>query len=102
MNPPRPMVDPRTPKPGDHSTTGEIDGAVRTMLNENESASDPSEARCIDDLPPILRVSEAAAYLRCDPATVYALIRRGELAVVRLGRAFRITRDALARFVASG
>ena len=59
----------------------------------------PADARSVAELPAVLKVDEAAAFLRCDSGTLYALIREGELPVVRLGRTFRITRDTLARFV---
>jgi excisionase family DNA binding protein len=64
------------------------------------TASDPARLSPeLADLPPVLKVPEVASHLRCDPATIYELIRRGELEVVKLGRAFRITREALTRFV---
>lgn len=50
-------------------------------------------------LPDVMKVPQVAAYLRCDPATVYALIHRGDLPVVRVGRTFRVTSDQLRRFV---
>jgi excisionase family DNA binding protein len=54
----------------------------------------------LSDLPPVMKVPEVAGFLRCDSSTVYQLIQRCELDVVRLGRSFRVTRDALERFVA--
>jgi excisionase family DNA binding protein len=51
------------------------------------------------DLPMILRVSEVAEVLRVDPDTVYSMVHRGELPVIRVGRAFRFSRDQLMRFV---
>ncbi|GGI02819.1 helix-turn-helix domain-containing protein [Egicoccus halophilus] len=59
------------------------------------------EASSLDSLPDVLRVDEVAAFLRCDRSTVYELVHRGELPVIRLGRAFRVSRDALARFVSA-
>lgn len=53
----------------------------------------------LHDLPMILRVSEVAEVLRVDPDTVYSMIRRGELPVIRVGRAFRFSREQLMRFV---
>jgi excisionase family DNA binding protein len=72
------------------------------------TAARPGEAGVADtatvpgnlhDLPIILRVSEVAEVLRVDPDTVYSMIRRGELPVIRVGRAFRFSRDQLMRFV---
>ena len=53
----------------------------------------------LHDLPMILRVSEVAEVLRVDPDTVYSMVRRGELPVIRVGRAFRFSRDQLMQFV---
>jgi excisionase family DNA binding protein len=50
----------------------------------------------VDDLPELLRAEEAAAWLGCGVGTVYELIRRAELAHVRLGRLVRVPRAALA------
>ena len=52
-----------------------------------------------DDLPMVLRVSEVAEVLRVDPDTVYSMVRRGELPVIRVGRVFRFSRDQLMQFV---
>ncbi len=51
------------------------------------------------DLPMILRVSEVAEVLRVDPDTVYSMVHRGELPVIRVGRVFRFSRDQLMQFV---
>ena len=53
----------------------------------------------LHDLPMILRVSEVAEVLRVDPDTVYSMVRRGELPVIRVGRVFRFSRDQLMQFV---
>ena len=53
----------------------------------------------LHELPMILRVSEVAEVLRVDPDTVYSMVRRGELPVIRVGRAFRFSRDQLMQFV---
>jgi len=58
-------------------------------------------ARSVDDLPAVMKAPEVAAFLRCDPSTVYELVDRGDLHAVRLGRVFRFTREEIARFVAS-
>lgn len=43
----------------------------------------------------LLRIHEAASYLRCSVATVRRLIDRGELPVLRLGGLVRIRRGDL-------
>lgn len=49
----------------------------------------------------LLSVKQAAARLHCSPANVYALVERGELAVVRVGKSkgYRIDLRDLDAFV---
>ena len=47
------------------------------------------------DAPLLLRVSEAAALLGVSRSTLYQLIARGELRVIRIGRSVRVPREAL-------
>ncbi len=55
---------------------------------------------------PFLTVPEVAAELRIDRATVYRLIRRGQLPTVQIGtgpgpgQILRVRADALERFIA--
>jgi excisionase family DNA binding protein len=51
------------------------------------------------DLPELLRVDEAAAWLDVSKGVVYEMARSGELASVKLGRLLRITRHGLAEMV---
>lgn len=60
------------------------------------TATDPDD---VHDLPMVLRVSEVAEVLRVDPDTVYSMVHRGELPVIRVGRVFRFSREQLMRFV---
>lgn len=61
----------------------------------NESVAEPH--------PPTLTVDELATLLRMDRKTVYAAIQRGEIpGVRRIGRALRISRDAVLRWLAEG
>ena len=55
--------------------------------------------RTLEDFPAVLRVAEVAEVLRCDPSTVYAMVRRDELPSIRVGRNLRFSRDQLARFL---
>jgi excisionase family DNA binding protein len=48
---------------------------------------------------PVFTFAEAAALLSLHPLTLRRIAARGELEVVRFGRAVRIPRDALERFV---
>lgn len=47
------------------------------------------------DLPELLRVEEAAAWLGISKGLAYELARRGDLASIKLGRLLRIKRDGL-------
>ena len=47
------------------------------------------------DLPELLRIEEAAAYLGVSKGLAYELARRGELPSVKLGRLLRIRRGGL-------
>jgi excisionase family DNA binding protein len=47
-----------------------------------------------------VKVREVAAILRCGRNQAYELIQRGEIRSVRIGRAIRVTREALEEFKA--
>lgn len=53
-----------------------------------------------EDVPVVLRVEEVAGLLRCDPSTVYSMVRAGELPHRRVGRVLRFDRDKLAAWLA--
>jgi len=49
----------------------------------------------LNDISEFLTVRETAQVLQCHPDTVAAMIRRGELKAVRLGRAVRVAADSI-------
>ena len=51
------------------------------------------------ELPELLTVRQAAAYLQLHRLTVYAYVRRGRLPAIQLGRQVRIRRDDLDRLL---
>ena len=51
------------------------------------------------DLPELLRVEEAAAWLDVGRGIIYDLTKRGEFRGVRIGRLLRIPREGLAKLV---
>jgi len=55
----------------------------------------------IEQLPELLRVPEAAAWLDISPWCVYELIKQNKIAHVKLGRLRRVTREGLQQIVAS-
>jgi excisionase family DNA binding protein len=54
----------------------------------------------VDDLPALLRVEELAIFLDVSRGEVYALVKSGTLAHVKLGRLIRVPREALAALIA--
>ena len=48
----------------------------------------------------VLKVREIAAELRCGKNQAYELVRSGAIRSVRIGRAVRVTREALDQFKA--
>jgi excisionase family DNA binding protein len=49
----------------------------------------------LNDISEFLTVRETAQVLQCHPDTIAAMIRRGELKAVRLGRAVRVAADSI-------
>lgn len=47
----------------------------------------------------ILRLKEAAEYLRCHPSTIYRMLKRHELAGFRVGADWRFSQEALDQWV---
>lgn len=60
-------------------------------------------AETSNDVPAVLTVDELATLLRLDRKTVYAMVRRAEIpGVRRFGRAVRVHRDTVLRWLADG
>jgi len=55
-----------------------------------------------DETPHLLTVDEVAAILRTHPDVVYRLIKTKQLPALRLGRAVRVVREALDRWILAG
>jgi excisionase family DNA binding protein len=52
-----------------------------------------------EELPDILKLAEAQHYLRVSRHTMREAVRSGRLRVIRMGRAWRVSRAALERFI---
>ena len=50
----------------------------------------------------LLRVNEAAERLNLSPKTIWAMIYRRDIEVVRIGRSVRIAQDAIDRLIERG
>jgi len=59
----------------------------------------PDPMTTADSRPMLLTVKDVEAELQLGRTRTYELVRSGELPVVRIGRAVRIPRDALRRWV---
>lgn len=56
----------------------------------------------VEQLPELLFVSEAAAWLGIGKTLAYELVQRGDLPSVKLGRLVRVTRDGLVALAKKG
>ncbi len=73
---------------------------MRPVAEELEATGGEPEATA---LPPVLTVDEVAVVLRVDRKTVYAAVRDGEIpGVRRVGRAIRLHRDTVLKWLADG
>ena len=52
-----------------------------------------------EKVPPVLHVKDLAALLSVSQNTAYALVRSGQVRSIRIGRAYRIPRDAVEDFL---
>ena len=50
-------------------------------------------------LPEVFEVEELAAYLKTTPATIYKLVRSGELPGFKLGGGWRFRRETVERWI---
>lgn len=52
-----------------------------------------------EQLPPVLQVKNLPEILRVSRNTAYALVRSGQIRSIRIGRTYRITREALSEYL---
>lgn len=60
---------------------------------------DSLNAIYLEKLPPVLRVRDLGPILSVSNNTAYALVRNGQIRSVRIGRSYRIPRDAVAEYL---
>lgn len=63
---------------------------------------DSLNAIYLEKLPPVLRVRDLGPILDVSNNTAYALVRNGQIRSVRIGRSYRIPRDAVAEYLMYG
>lgn len=54
---------------------------------------------CFEDVPLVLTVKDLSQILSISHNTAYALVRSGQIRSIRIGRAYRITREALTEYL---
>jgi len=68
--------------------------------NSQGGEESPTE---LDSLPPVLTVNDLIRFLRMSKNPVYDALRRGEIpGAVKVGRSYRISRDALLSWMGQG
>lgn len=55
-----------------------------------------------EHLSPVLRVKDLATLLSVSHNTAYALVRSGQIHSIRIGRTYRIPRDAVEEYLRKG
>jgi excisionase family DNA binding protein len=79
--------------------------ALFTIDNPPSPVPMPAQASVavpVPNAPLLLRVPEAAELLRISRSTLYQLIARGEVSIVRIGRTVRVSRRELERLAGAG
>ncbi|MHB9133657.1 MAG: helix-turn-helix domain-containing protein [Armatimonadota bacterium] len=55
-----------------------------------------------EDKPEIMTITEAAAFLRLNPRTLYGLAQRGEIPAQKLGNRWRFSKSAILEWMKAG
>ena len=63
---------------------------------------DMSNKALTESLSSVLRVKDLAALLSISRNTAYALVRSGQIRSIRIGRTYRIPRDAVEEYLRKG
>jgi excisionase family DNA binding protein len=76
---------------------------IATVSTGNDEPGGPrTTIESVNVEPQVLTVMEAARVLRIGRNQAYGLVRRGEIQAIRCGRSWRIPRESLVAFLASG
>jgi len=67
-----------------------------------KEASDMETTYAPEHQPAVLRVKDLAALLSVSHNTAYALVRSGQIRSIRIGRTYRIPRDAVEEYLRKG
>jgi len=74
---------------------------MKEKITKNKSLTEQGtiELNNIDNLPTILRVEDLMPILSVGRNTAYNLVRSGQIRSFRIGRCYRITKDAVNEYV---
>lgn len=100
--PPQPRLQP-TPATPQTAPAADAREVVRVEILLDASSNPPrvQGVQSVGQGPDVLRLREAAAYLRVGVRRVREWVRSGALPCARIGRQYRFRRSALAEFLAS-
>ena len=77
-------------------TPGMSDNRSTLPTGRDSAAQDADPG---DPAPDLMTVAEVAAMLRVSKMTIYRMVESGHLPAMRIGRAFRVPRASVARFL---
>lgn len=74
---------------------------VETVENHQKKVDQilPYSDSVTKDLPPVLHVKDLTSLLSVSHNTAYQLVRSGQIRSIRIGRTYRIPRDAVAEYL---
>lgn len=76
-----------------------ISQSLQGMQPGQSATTPPSPGSPPSSIPPVMTLSEAAAFLRVSEEDVIAVINAGELKAKKIGNAYRISKEALEEFL---
>lgn len=97
------VVEPTPAAADDSAATPSSTSTAGKTASPRRTTEGDADAPAPDDLPPILTADELTGLLRLERKAVYAALERGEIpGARRIGRAWRISRDAVLQWLAEG
>ena len=78
-----------------------IGGALSDALKQTGTSGAAAAGAAGEAIPDVMTPSEAAAYLKVAEEDVVAAIKEGQIKAKKIGKAYRISREALDEFLSS-